>query len=75
MLSAGNSSKRVDTLRRAMISIKLDILRILRLVRLNKEDSYISALALQLTKAQSHAFSLRPEVGGFPVLAEVLRQA
>lgn len=29
----------------------------------------------RLTKAQNHAMSIRPEVGGFPVLAEVLRQA
>jgi uncharacterized protein YbcV (DUF1398 family) len=28
-----------------------------------------------LTEAQKHAMSIRPKVGGFPVLAEVLRQA
>ena len=28
-----------------------------------------------LIQAQRHAFAIRPEVGGFPVLAEVLRQA
>jgi uncharacterized protein YbcV (DUF1398 family) len=28
-----------------------------------------------LTEAQRHAMSIRPKVGGFPVLAEVLRQA
>ncbi len=29
----------------------------------------------KLTEAQKHAMSIRPKVGGFPVLAEVLRQA
>ena len=29
----------------------------------------------KLTEAQKHAFSIRPKIGGFPVLAEVLRQA
>ena len=29
----------------------------------------------QLTAAQKYAMSIRPKVGGFPVLAEVLRQA
>jgi uncharacterized protein YbcV (DUF1398 family) len=29
----------------------------------------------KLTEAQKYAMSLRPKVGGFPVLAEVLRQA
>ena len=28
-----------------------------------------------LTQAQKHAMSIRPKIGGFPVLAEVLRQA
>ncbi len=32
-------------------------------------------LTEQLTSAQKHAMSIRPKVGGFPVLAEVLRQA
>lgn len=35
----------------------------------------MSDLITKLTKAQSRAMSLRPKVGGFPVLAEVLRQA
>ena len=29
----------------------------------------------KLTKAQKYAISIRPKIGGFPVLAEVLRQA
>lgn len=29
----------------------------------------------KLTEAQKYAMSIRPQVGGFPVLAEVLRQA
>jgi len=29
----------------------------------------------QLDKAQKYAMSIRPKVGGFPILAEVLRQA
>jgi uncharacterized protein YbcV (DUF1398 family) len=29
----------------------------------------------KLMKAQKHAMSIRPKIGGFPVLAEVLRQA
>ena len=32
-------------------------------------------IAAKLTEAQKYAFSIRPKVGGFPVLAEVLRQA
>lgn len=35
----------------------------------------MSALIDRLVKAQKHAMSIRPNVGGFPVLAEVLRQA
>lgn len=35
----------------------------------------MSAIIEKLTQAQKHAFSVRPQVGGFPVLAEVLRQA
>ena len=35
----------------------------------------MSALIEKLTKAQQYAMSIRPKVGGFPVLAEVLRQA
>jgi uncharacterized protein YbcV (DUF1398 family) len=31
--------------------------------------------ASKLTEAQTYAMSIRPQVGGFPVLAEVLRQA
>lgn len=33
------------------------------------------SLVERLTEAQKHAMSVRPKVGGFPVLAEVLRQA
>ncbi len=33
------------------------------------------SLIKKLKEAQVHAFSIRPQVGGFPVLAEVLRQA
>lgn len=29
----------------------------------------------KLTEAQQHAMSIRPKIGGFPVLAEILRQA
>jgi uncharacterized protein YbcV (DUF1398 family) len=32
-------------------------------------------LTQKLTEAQNYAMSIRPKVGGFPVLAEVLRQA
>lgn len=32
-------------------------------------------LVQNLTEAQKYAMSIRPKVGGFPVLAEVLRQA
>ncbi len=32
-------------------------------------------LATKLVNAQRHAMSIRPKVGGFPVLAEVLRQS
>jgi len=35
----------------------------------------MSKMIQKLTQAQSHAMSVRPKVGGFPVLAEVLRQA
>ncbi|HMQ10129.1 MAG TPA: DUF1398 family protein [Oligoflexia bacterium] len=35
----------------------------------------MSTLIDRLTKAQKYAMSIRPNVGGFPVLAEVLRQA
>ncbi len=35
----------------------------------------MSDLADKLTQAQKHAMAIRPKVGGFPVLAEVLRQA
>ncbi|WP_413586754.1 DUF1398 family protein [Bdellovibrio sp. HCB274] len=35
----------------------------------------MSPLIEKLVSAQKHAFSVRPKVGGFPVLAEVLRQA
>jgi uncharacterized protein YbcV (DUF1398 family) len=35
----------------------------------------MSKLIDKLTAAQKHAMSIRPKVGGFPVLAEVLRQA
>lgn len=35
----------------------------------------MSKLIDKLTEAQKYAMSIRPRVGGFPVLAEVLRQA
>ncbi len=35
----------------------------------------MSALVEKLTQAQKLGMSIRPKVGGFPVLAEVLRQA
>ncbi|MCO5142031.1 MAG: DUF1398 family protein [Oligoflexia bacterium] len=35
----------------------------------------MSTLTENLTLAQKHAMSIRPRAGGFPVLAEVLRQA
>lgn len=35
----------------------------------------MSQLTEKLAAAQKYAFSIRPEVGGFPVLAEALRQA
>jgi uncharacterized protein YbcV (DUF1398 family) len=35
----------------------------------------MSKIAEKLTEAQKYAMSIRPKVGGFPVLAEVLRQA
>lgn len=35
----------------------------------------MSNLITKLTEAQKYAMSIRPQVGGFPVLAEVLRQA
>ncbi|WP_413560386.1 DUF1398 domain-containing protein [Bdellovibrio sp. HCB209] len=35
----------------------------------------MSQLVNQLLEAQKFAFSIRPKAGGFPVLAEVLRQA
>ena len=35
----------------------------------------MSDIINKLTEAQKHAMSIRPDVGGFPVLAEVLRQA
>ncbi len=35
----------------------------------------MSTIIEKLTTAQKHAMSVRPKVGGFPVLAEVLRQA
>lgn len=35
----------------------------------------MNTLINKLTEAQKHAFSIRPQVGGFPVLAEVLRKA
>jgi uncharacterized protein YbcV (DUF1398 family) len=35
----------------------------------------MSSLSDKLLQAQKHAMSIRPKVGGFPVLAEVLRQA
>ena len=35
----------------------------------------MSKLIEDLTNAQKYAMSIRPKVGGFPVLAEVLRQA
>lgn len=35
----------------------------------------MSDLAERLLAAQKHAMSIRPKVGGFPVLAEVLRRA
>ncbi|HMU85313.1 MAG TPA: DUF1398 family protein [Leptospiraceae bacterium] len=34
----------------------------------------MSRLTEKLSKAQQHAMSIRPKVGGFPVLAEVLRE-
>lgn len=34
----------------------------------------MSNLVHKLTEAQKYAMSIRPQVGGFPVLAEVLRQ-
>lgn len=35
----------------------------------------MNSLIEQLTQAQAKAMSIKPQVGGFPVLAEVLRQA
>lgn len=35
----------------------------------------MNAITEKLTQAQRYAMSVRPKVGGFPVLAEVLRQA
>lgn len=35
----------------------------------------MSQISGQLIEAQKYAMSIRPKVGGFPVLAEVLRQA
>lgn len=35
----------------------------------------MNSLIQKLTETQKYAMSIRPEVGGFPVLAEVLRQA
>ena len=35
----------------------------------------MSQLVTKLTEAQKYAMSIRPQVGGFPVLAEVLRDA
>lgn len=35
----------------------------------------MTSIVDKLIEAQKHAMSLRPKVGGFPVLAEVLRQA
>lgn len=35
----------------------------------------MNLLTEKLSKAQQYAMSIRPKVGGFPVLAEVLRQA
>lgn len=35
----------------------------------------MTTLTEKLIEAQKHAMSVRPKVGGFPVLAEVLRQA
>ncbi len=35
----------------------------------------MSPCASKLIEAQKHAMAVRPKVGGFPVLAEVLRQA
>ncbi len=35
----------------------------------------MTKLTEKLLEAQKHAMSIRPDVGGFPVLAEVLRQA
>jgi uncharacterized protein YbcV (DUF1398 family) len=41
---------------------------------MNKENS-MSTITGKLIAAQKHAMSIRPKIGGFPVLAEVLRQA
>ena len=35
----------------------------------------MSDLTNKLIEAQKYAMSIRPQIGGFPVLAEVLRQA
>ena len=35
----------------------------------------MNKIAAKLVEAQKYAMSIRPKVGGFPVLAEVLRQA
>lgn len=35
----------------------------------------MNQMTTKLTEAQKYAFSIRPKVGGFPVLAEVLRRA
>jgi uncharacterized protein YbcV (DUF1398 family) len=35
----------------------------------------MNTITEKLTEAQKYAMSIRPKVGGFPVLAEVLRQA
>ncbi len=42
---------------------------------LNAERISMNKLTEKLTEAQKYAMSIRPKVGGFPVLAEVLRQA
>lgn len=35
----------------------------------------MSQITEKLSQAQKHALSIRPKIGGFPIMAEVLRQA
>jgi uncharacterized protein YbcV (DUF1398 family) len=42
---------------------------------ISKKGAALSALVEKLMGTQKHAMSIKPKVGGFPVLAEVLRQS